>query len=148
MEAQGFESPTADGASLPTMTFEQQWDEINYHIVIPTAHELEQDRESEDEFMVRVHRRIGAMNRAILSADPRGYLRWLVFGIRRAVWGTAAEYRHAPDFSGSDSARIGVHVRSGFGGDIDVTSRGSAGLVRVGGDRSVLRGLQDWIHSS
>lgn len=41
---------------------------------------------------------IGGLNRAILMSAPESYLRWLVFAVRRAVWGTAANIAMHPLF--------------------------------------------------
>ena len=100
MTAGGFDAP--DGRlSLTTMQIESQWDRINYEIIIPAAHELESRREGDlDGLSVREHRRIAAMNKAILSDAPKGYLRWLALGTRRAVWGSVANITMHPVFLG------------------------------------------------
>lgn len=99
LDAAGFELPD-DRSSLSTLTLESQWDRINYEVVFPTAKEMESQRVGEDAEAVRVHRRIGAMNKAILAASPKGYLRWLALGVRRAVWGSLANIAMHPVFLG------------------------------------------------
>ncbi|KAA5545958.1 hypothetical protein FYK55_03330 [Roseiconus nitratireducens] len=99
LEQDGYELPVDGG--LPTMTLEAQWDRINYFVILPIAQDLERDRDaggSGDPFNVRVHRRIGAMNRQILASHGRGYLRWLPLAARRAVWGIVADIAMHPVF--------------------------------------------------
>ncbi|MEO1529426.1 MAG: hypothetical protein AAFX06_28730 [Planctomycetota bacterium] len=115
MADSGFESPD-DRTSLSTMTLEAQWDRINYEIIFPTAREMEQRRDGKDPVTVRVHRRIAAMNKAILSDSPKGYMRWLALAARRAVWGTFANIAMHPIFLGLivvGSVALVIRVSSG-----------------------------------
>ncbi|QEF99938.1 hypothetical protein Mal15_40050 [Stieleria maiorica] len=96
----GFQLPDPSGGSLPTLTIEQQWGQINYGIVWPLAREVDAKKDASNPLApeVRVHRQIGTLNRAILSQSPTGYLRWLLLAVRRSVWGTAANIAMHPIF--------------------------------------------------
>jgi hypothetical protein len=99
LQANGFELPEADGQLRATLKIERQWGRINYGVILPAARALEEVNDSSDAiWRVRVHQRIGAMNRAILATSPEGYLRWCLLAIRRAVWGTAANLAMHPIF--------------------------------------------------
>lgn len=100
LERQGYQLPETTGALLPTLTIESQWDVINYGVIWPLArdHYAEEDANSDIAKSVLIHRRIGALNRAILAESPGGYFRWLALGVRRSVWGTAANLAMHPIF--------------------------------------------------
>ncbi|MEL6107599.1 MAG: hypothetical protein AAFU85_16285 [Planctomycetota bacterium] len=115
MAATGFEMAD-ERSSLATMQIESQWGRINYEIIIPTARELESAQESDIALAVREHRRIAAMNSAILSSSPKGYFRWLMLAARRAVWGSAANIAMHPIFLSliiAGSMALVVRVSSG-----------------------------------
>ncbi|MCO8125151.1 glycosyltransferase family 39 protein [Stieleria sp. TO1_6] len=106
----GYELPVEGGGPLPTLTLESQWGDINYNVIWPLAKQLEQADEQDgqqDARQIRVHRRIGAMNRAILADSPRGYVLWLGLALRRAAWGTAANLTMHPLFLASLLAGMG-----------------------------------------
>ncbi|MCA9139463.1 MAG: glycosyltransferase family 39 protein [Planctomycetales bacterium] len=100
LERDGYQLPADNAGGIPTLTMETQWDVINYGVVWPIARDryADQDALGIHAPAVLVHRRIGALNGAILSASPRGYLRWIVLAIRRSVWGTAANIAMHPIF--------------------------------------------------
>lgn len=98
----GFQSPE-EGRGLPTLTIENQWDLINYNVILPIASELENletidGGDSEDAISIRVHRRVADMNHQILAVSKRGYIRWLILAMRRSVWGVAANIMMHPVF--------------------------------------------------
>jgi hypothetical protein len=100
MQKQAFQLPTVANQPIPTLTLESQWGQINYGVIWPIAKALDRQQGEPDALApeIRVHRRIGAMNRAILSREPGGYFRWLLLAIRRAVWGTVANIAMHPIF--------------------------------------------------
>ena len=115
MQAQGFESPDSENRSIPTLLLESQWGEINYGVIWPIAKEMDRQQGGPEAIApaIRVHRRIGAMNRAILSAAPSGYLRWLLLASRRAVGGTAANIAMHPIFLAMIlSGLVGLIIRA------------------------------------
>ncbi|PAY17771.1 hypothetical protein CKO51_20275 [Rhodopirellula sp. SM50] len=100
LERKGFQLPGPNGGSLPTLTIEEQWGQINYGVVWPLARDQFAQRDAVGLVapQVAVHRRIGDFNRAILSQSPGGYVRWLLLAVRRSVWGTAANLAMHPIF--------------------------------------------------
>ncbi|MCS7467970.1 hypothetical protein NZK35_15050 [Stieleria sp. ICT_E10.1] len=100
LKRKGFQLPGPTGGSLPTLTIEEQWGQINYGVVWPLARDPFAQRDAVGLVapQVAVHRRIGDFNRAILSRSPGGYLRWLLLAVRRGVWGTAANLAMHPIF--------------------------------------------------
>ncbi len=100
LDRQGFQMPSQSGGSLPTLTIEQQWGQVNYGVVWPLARQIDSEQNASDPLAaeIRIHRQIGALNRAILSQSPAGYVRWLLLAVRRSVWGTAANLAMHPVF--------------------------------------------------
>lgn len=100
LQQDGFQLPDENGGGIPTLTIESQWGQINYGVVWPLARDAYADQDALAIVApeVSVHRRIGMLNQAILSASPSGYVRWVLLAIRRAIWGTAANIAMHPIF--------------------------------------------------
>ena len=80
------------GPGLPTMTIESQWNDLIYQAVVPASVRVYPDDP------VTRHRAIGHLNRLVIGHFPGRYLRWLLRGFRRAVWGIAADILMHPLF--------------------------------------------------
>lgn len=80
------------GPGLPTMTIENQWNDLIYQAVVPASIKLYPDDP------IARHHAIGHLNRRIIQHYPGRYLRWLLLGARRAVWGIASDILMNPLF--------------------------------------------------
>ncbi|WP_149497211.1 hypothetical protein [Roseiconus lacunae] len=101
LERGDFRLPESAEASIPTLTLESQWGQINYGVIWPAAKAVGQrsaDLDSETPDRVRVHRLIGDFNRTIIANAPLAYARWIVLAIRRSVWGSLANLAMHPLF--------------------------------------------------
>ena len=86
----GFEFQSGPG--LPTMTMENQWNDLIYQAVVPATIALSPDDPIER------HRLIGRMNRLIVQRYPHRYVHWLLLSARRSIWGIAADLLMNPVF--------------------------------------------------
>ncbi|OYP28979.1 hypothetical protein [Rhodopirellula sp. MGV] len=105
LDQSGLVLPQSKRSSLPTLTLENQWGEINYGIIWPEAKRVISSSDGADAGLsrdvaprIREHRLIGEFNRAILSDAPIAYAKWIALAVRRAVWGTFANLAMHPPF--------------------------------------------------
>ncbi len=70
-------------ADLPAMTLENQWNDLVWQVIVPVNAQATTDALLQEE-------RLAALNHEILTRYPERYARWLLLGMRRAVWGSFA----------------------------------------------------------
>ncbi|MCC9601858.1 hypothetical protein LOC67_14955 [Stieleria sp. JC731] len=101
LESRDFVLPTSELKTIPTLTLETQWGQINYGVIWPAAKRVQASIpvESTDvDARIQTHRLIGNFNRVILRSSPISYLKWIALAGRRAVWGSMANVAMHPLF--------------------------------------------------
>lgn len=107
------ETGFAPGEFGATMTIDNRWDDMTYHVVIPAAKSVAINQKN-----TTVHQTIATMNKSIIKQYPQRYIKWLVKAARRGAWAIAADIAMHPVFlvgiTGMVLLVIGRAVGSGF----------------------------------
>ncbi len=70
-------------ASLPAMTIESQWDDLVWRTIVPANMRVNSDPAKQED-------RLADLNAKLIQRYPLRYARWVLLGMRRAIWGSAA----------------------------------------------------------
>jgi hypothetical protein len=94
----------APGDAHAALTIESRWDDYVWHIVFPAADGLYPGD------IIASNRAAKELNQAIIRQYPVRYLRWLGLGMRRAIWGTAANIAMHPLFLVCISLWVAIEI--------------------------------------
>lgn len=75
-----------EGDDFATMTIEGRWDDYVWHVIVPATDSLFPND------AIGSHQALAELNRSILSEFPSRYIRWVILGMRRAIWGSLANF--------------------------------------------------------